>query len=252
MMSKKLNLIIFIFVFFTTNLFAVENCSEERKQWVEFYKKEFAQNFYEINYGDDPCLISVVSIKFSKNDEKVFISESQNVNQEIIQKLPNDLDINWVPEYFELDAKDDYLYGAQYFASKKYDEAALFLRDYLEKNPKDKLAAKAQYLFAETFRLREDYIEAADQYLNGYENYPLSNHKYLYLLKLSEMLIKINYHKEGCKMMEITQNELKFSDVELFNSFEEQMLKYQCQKVIMPDSDILLVDLINNSKKLIQ
>jgi hypothetical protein len=31
MMSKKLNLIIFIFVFFTTNLFAVENCSEERK-----------------------------------------------------------------------------------------------------------------------------------------------------------------------------------------------------------------------------
>ena len=45
MMSKKLNLIIFIFVFFTTNLFAVENCSEERKQWIEFYKKDFAQNF---------------------------------------------------------------------------------------------------------------------------------------------------------------------------------------------------------------
>jgi len=187
-MIKKLLLTILFTLVLSGGAFADEKCSKERKQWIEFYKRDFAQNFYEINYGDDPCLISVVSIKFSKNDEKVFISESQNVNQEIIQKLPNDLDINWVPEYFELDAKDDYLYGAQYFASKKYDEAALFLRDYLEKNPKDKLAAKAQYLFAETFRLREDYIEAADQYLNGYENYPLSNHKYLYLDNL-------NYHE---------------------------------------------------------
>jgi len=248
---KKIFLTFFL-ILYSLPSFTDEKCTKERKQWVEFYKKDFAQNFYEINYGDDPCLISVVSLKFSKNDEKVFISESRDVNQEIIQKLPNDLDVNWVPEYFELDAKDDYLYGAQYFASKKYDEAALFLSDYLEKNPKDKLAAKGQYLYAETFKLREDYIEAADQYLKGYEKYPLSDYRFLYLLNLSEMLIKINYPKEGCEMMEITQNELKFSDAELFNSFEEQMLKYQCQKVIMPDSDILLVDLINNSKKLIQ
>ena len=231
---------------------AEKKCSEIRLQWIKFYKKDFAQNFYEINYSDDPCLISVVSLKFSKNDEKVFISESQNINQKIIQKLPNDLDINWVPEYFEIDAKEDYLYGAQYFASKKYDEAALFLSDYLEKNPKDKLAAKGQYLYAETFKFREDYIEAADQYLKGYENYPLSDYRFLYLLNLSEMLIKINYHREGCEMMEITQKDLKFSDIELFNTFEEQMFKYKCQKVIMPDSDILLVDLINNSKKFIK
>ena len=251
-MSKKLNLIIFIFVFFTTNLFAVENCSEERKQWVEFYKKEFAQNFYEINYGDDPCLISVVSIKFSKNDEKVFISESQNVNQEIIQKLPNDLDINWVPEYFELDAKDDYLYGAQYFASKKYDEAAIFLSDFLENNTDDKLLPKAQFLYAETFRFRDDYIEAAYQYLNGYEKYEDSEFTPINTLRLGEMFIKINYFEKGCEIINNVQNEdPKVSD-DIYLEAENLIKQYGCPKIVNTDSDTKLANIIRDSKNLLK
>ena len=43
-MFRSLLIFLSIFINFSA-LLASENCSEERKQWIEFYKKDFAQNF---------------------------------------------------------------------------------------------------------------------------------------------------------------------------------------------------------------
>ena len=160
--------IIIILISFNYNLNSEEMCSEKRKQWIEFFKKDFASNFSNIEYTDDPCIVSAISFEIKDGNGSTFIDVGDNNGH--FQKLSTEADINWVPEYFELDAKPDYLYGAQYFYKKSYGEAALFFSDFLENHSKDKLAPKGQFLYAETFRFREDYIEAATQYLTGYEN----------------------------------------------------------------------------------
>lgn len=249
MMSKKLNLIVYIFLFFTTNLFALENCTKVRKQWIEFYKKDFAQNFSKIEYADNPCFIEIISQEFNANAESLITSNQGNLN--IWNNLDVTNDINWVPEYFELDAKEDYLYGAQYFASKKYDEAAIFLSDFLENNTDDKLLPKAQFLYAETFRFRDDYIEAATQFLTGYEKFMESEFTPLNVMRLGEMMIKIDYPETGCELLNNVQNEVPPVNDEIYLETEQLMKTYKCPKVVTTDGEIMLANLIKDTKKIL-
>jgi TolA-binding protein len=244
---KKLFLTFFLIMYSLPSL-SDERCTVERKQWIEFYKKDFAQNFSNIEYADNPCFIEIISQEFKGNAESNILTSNQN----IFSNLETVKDVNWVPEYFELDAKDDYLYGAQYFASKKYDEAALFFSDFLESHSKDKLAHKGQYLYAETFRFREDYIEAATQYLTGYEKFIESEYTPLNVMRLGEMMIKIDYPKTGCELLNNVQNEVPPVNDDIYLETEQLMKTYKCPKIVTTDGDIMLANLIKDAKELIQ
>ena len=63
---KKLFLIFFLILYSFPSL-ADERCSKERKQWVEFYKQDFANNFSKIEYSDDPCMVSVILFEFKES-----------------------------------------------------------------------------------------------------------------------------------------------------------------------------------------
>jgi tetratricopeptide (TPR) repeat protein len=249
MVMKKLFLTFFLILYSFSSL-ADGRCSEERKQWIEFYKKDFAQNFSKIEYADNPCFIEIISQEFNANAESLITSNQGNLN--IWNNLDVTNDINWVPEYFELDAKDDYLYGAQYFASKKYDEAAIFLSDFLENNTDDKLLPKAQFLYAETFRFRDDYIEAAYQYLNGYEKYEDSEFTPINTIRLGEMFIKINYFEKGCEIINNVQNEEPKVSDDIYLEAENLIKQYGCPKIVNTDSDIKLTNIIRDSKNLLK
>ena len=243
---KKILLILFLVLYSFSSL-ADERCTKERKQWVEFYKKDFAQNFSKIEYADNPCFIEIITQEYKGNAESIISTSKQNIfsNLETVQ------DINWVPEYFELDAKEDYLYGVQYFASKKYDEAAIFLSDFLENNTYDKLLPKAQFLYAETFRFRDDYIEAAYQYLNGYEKYEDSEFTPINTIRLGEMFIKINYFEKGCEIINNVQNEEPKVSDDIYLEAESLIKQYGCPKVVNTDSDIKFTNIIRDSKNLL-
>ena len=51
-------------------------------------------------------------------------------------------------------------------------------------NPDHKLAGNAQYWYAETFRIRQLYTDAASAYLEGYQKYPKGEKAPVNLLKL--------------------------------------------------------------------
>ena len=51
----------FIILFCNTFVSANEKCSEERKQWVEFYKQNFINDFGKVNFSNDPCLIDIIN-----------------------------------------------------------------------------------------------------------------------------------------------------------------------------------------------
>jgi len=241
-MKKFRNIFLFITILFcNTFVFANEKCSEERKQWVEFYKQNFANDFGKVNFSSDPCLIDIIN---QEDKNKV---EVDNAVKNIFSDIKSDNGINWVPEYFELNAKPDYLYGVQYYQIKNYETAALFFEDFLEANPQDRLTPKAQFLYGETFRLTEDYIEAAYQYLDVYEKFNKNEFVPLSLLRLGEMMIKIDYKDKGCEILNHFQYEFYNIEDEIFLESEDLMKKYQCTKVVITDGEIMLVDAIKKA-----
>ena len=55
-----------------------------------------------------------------------------------------------------------------------YNTAERALKEFVQTNPNHQLAGNAQYWYAETFRIRQLYVDAASAYLEGYQKYPKS------------------------------------------------------------------------------
>ena len=53
-----------------------------------------------------------------------------------------------------------------------YTTAERAFREFVKTNPEHDLAGNAQYWYAETFRIRQLYTDAASAYLEGYQKYP--------------------------------------------------------------------------------
>ena len=149
-----------------------------------------------------------------------------------------------------MNAKPDYLYAAQHYHIKNYEAAALFFEDFLEANPQDRLTPKAKFLYGETFRLTEDYIEAAKQYVDVYEKFNNSEFRPISLLRLGEMMIKIDYKDKGCEVINHFQYEFPNIDNQLYLESESLLKKYQCTKVIITDSKIILAKIIKDIREL--
>ena len=52
-----------------------------------------------------------------------------------------------------------------------YAKAEGAFREFIKRNPKDPLAANAQYWLGESFYVRGDYQQAAVEFMEGYKNY---------------------------------------------------------------------------------
>ena len=50
---KKLLGIVILGLLLSGNAYADERCTVERKQWIKFYKQDFARNFTKIEYEND-------------------------------------------------------------------------------------------------------------------------------------------------------------------------------------------------------
>ena len=53
-----------------------------------------------------------------------------------------------------------------------YNTAERAFKEFVTTNPEHNLAGNAQYWYAETFRIRQLYTDAASAYLEGYQKYP--------------------------------------------------------------------------------
>ena len=249
---KKLLSILVLGLLLSGNAYADDRCSEERKQWVEFYKQDFANNFSKIEYSDDPCMVSAISFEIKESGSNSLLNLGKEDGSSRFKKLSAKGDINWVPEYFEINASQDYLYGAYYHHNKNYEDAILFLGDFLETNDQDRLTAKAQFLYGESFRLIEDYIEAAQQYVNIYEKFNKSEFRPISLLRLGEMMIKIDYKDKGCEVINHFQYEFNYTEDDIYRESEALLEKYDCPKVVLTDSKIILVEILQETKILLK
>ena len=70
------------------------------------------------------------------------------------------------------DPKKQYEFATSFLKVGDYPTAERAFREFVLENPDHELAGNAQYWYAETFRVRQLYTDAASAYLEGYQKYP--------------------------------------------------------------------------------
>ena len=261
---KKILIIIALLI--TSNSYAENNCNENRKDWIKQLKRDLANDIGDVIYSNNQCYVEIIEHNGMTMKEYNYKSAGErrddfkDIREREFRELFNDIfvdldrpkNVNWVPPDYIPSVHPDYDDGIKYFNKKEYYSAALFLSDFLENNIQHDIAPKAQYLYAETFRLTDDYIEAATQYLTGYEKFIDSEFTALNVMRLGEMMIKIDYPKTGCELLNNVQNEVPPVNDDIYLETEQLMKTYKCPKIVTTDSEIMLANLIKDTKELIQ
>ena len=97
--------------------------------------------------------------------------------------------------------EEQYEFATSFLKVGDYNTAEVALKEFVETNNEHDLAGNAQYWYAETFRIRQLFTDAASAYLEGYQKYPKSTKAPINLLKLGVSLVQIGEKDQGCSMI---------------------------------------------------
>ena len=133
-------------------------------------------------------------------------TETKEQNQQI-QSIDTTATI--VTETFQAEEKilpnespeKQYEFATSFLKIGDYPTAERAFREFVLSNPEHELAGNAQYWYAETFRIRQLYTDAASAYLEGYQKYPKGDKAPINLLKLGISMVQIGEKDQGCKMI---------------------------------------------------
>ena len=111
-----------------------------------------------------------------------------------------------------------------------YNTAERAFREFVITNPDHELAGNAQYWYAETFRIRQLYTDAASAYLEGYQKYPKSEKAPINLLKLGVSLVQIGEKDQGCLMITGVQKQYPEAKQSVLQKAKYEEKKFECKK----------------------
>ena len=101
-------------------------------------------------------------------------------------------------------------------------------REFVLKNSEHELAGNAQYWYAETFRIRQLYTDAASAYLEGYQKYPKSEKAPVNLLKLGISLVQIGEKDQGCSMITGVRKQYPKASQSVLQKAKYEEKKFDC------------------------
>ena len=128
------------------------------------------------------------------------------------------------------DPKQQYNFATALLKQGDYTTAERALREFVIDNPEHTLAGNAQYWYAETFRIRQLYTDAASAYLEGYQKYPKSEKAAINLLKLGVSLVQIGEKDQGCLMIKGVKEEYPKAKQSVLQKAKYEEKKFDCQK----------------------
>ena len=143
-----------------------------------------------------------------------------------------------ITEIFQLEEKllpdenpeKQYEFAISFLKVGDYNTAERAFREFVDTNPEHKLAGNAQYWYAETFRIRQLYMDAASAYLEGYQRYPKSNKAPINLLKLGVSLVQIGEKDQGCLMIVGVKKEYPEANQSVLQKAKYEEKKFECKK----------------------
>ncbi len=124
--------------------------------------------------------------------------------------------------------KEQYDFALSFVKVGDYETAEIALREFVIVNEKDELAGSAQYWYAETFRIRQLFQDAAEAYLEGYQKYPKSTKAPVNLLKLGVSLVQIGEKDQGCSMITGVSKQYPKASQSVLQKAKYEEKKFDC------------------------
>ena len=123
-----------------------------------------------------------------------------------------------------------YDFATSFLKVGDYSTAERAFREFVIINPEHKLAGNAQYWYAETFRIRQLYTDAASAYLEGYQKYPKGEKAPINLLKLGVSMVQIGEKNQGCKMIDAVEKQYPKANQSVLQKAKYESKKFECNK----------------------
>jgi len=123
-----------------------------------------------------------------------------------------------------------YSFATSFLKNGDYATAERAFREFVLTNSDHKLAGNAQYWYAETFRIRQLYTDAASAYLEGYQKYPDGEKAPINLLKLGVSMVQIGEKDQGCKMINGVENQYPDANQSVIQKAKYESQKFECNK----------------------
>ena len=122
-----------------------------------------------------------------------------------------------------------YEFATSFLKVGDYNTAERAFREFVNTNPEHELAGNAQYWYAETFRIRQLYTDAASAYLEGYQKYPKGSKAPINLLKLGVSMVQIGEKDQGCKMINGVKKQYPKAKQSILQKAKYEAKKYECK-----------------------
>ena len=125
---------------------------------------------------------------------------------------------------------EQYEFATSFLKVGDYNMAERAFREFVDTNPDNDLSGNAQYWYAETFRIRQLYTDAASAYLEGYQKYPKSEKAPINLLKLGVSLVQIGEKDQGCLMIAGVKKQYPNATQSVLQKAKYEEKKFECTK----------------------
>ena len=130
----------------------------------------------------------------------------------------------------DVSPEKQYEFATSFLKVGDYSTAERAFREFVLSNTDHELAGSAQYWYAETFRIRQLYTDAASAYLEGYQNYPKGKKAPINLLKLGVSMVQIGEKDQGCKMINGVELQYPNANQSVIQKAKYESKKFECIK----------------------
>ena len=201
----------------------LENSTLDNETEIKVSKKSGSE---QLPGSSQPQDLGSISYKDTTTEEKTQKIESIETTASIVTETFQSEE-KILPE---ATIEKQYDFATSFLKNGDYTTAERAFREFVLTNPEHKLAGNAQYWYAETFRIRQLYTDAASAYLEGYQKYPKGEKAPINLLKLGVSMVQIGEKDQGCKMINGVENQYPEANQSVIQKAKYESQKFECNK----------------------
>jgi tol-pal system protein YbgF len=176
--------------------------------------------------SSQPQELGTISYKDTENNEKSQQIQSVETTSTVLTETFQSEE-KILPE---TTAEKQYEFATSLLKVGDYSTAERAFKEFVVTHPDHKLAGNAQYWYAETYRIRGLYTDAASAYLEGYQNYPKGEKAPINLLKLGVSMVQIGEKNQGCKMIVGVEKQYPKANQSVLQKAKYESKKFECKK----------------------
>ncbi len=177
--------------------------------------------------SSQPQLLGTITYKDTEtSDTSQKIESVESTASVVMEKFETEEKI--LPQ--DITIEKQYEFATSFLQVGDYATAERAFREFVTSHPDHELAGSAQFWYAETFRIRQLYTDAASAYLEGYQKYPKGKKAPDNLLRLGVSMVQIGEKDQGCKMINGVSLQYPNAKKSLLLKAEYESKKFECVK----------------------